>query len=158
MERFLYGLGIRHVGAQTAIDLVNNFGSIDKLGNLTIDELESVNGIGTVVAESVIAWFSDKDNIDLLEKFKKIGVNPLYETKSGKLSGISFAVTGSLKSMSRDKAADQIRSKGGVFQSSVGKGTTFLVSGGKIGASKLAKAQSFGTKVIDEAEFLRLIT
>ena len=158
MERFLYGLGIRHVGAQTAIDLVNNFGSIDKLGNLTIDELESVNGIGTVVAESVIAWFSDKDNIDLLEKFKKIGVNPLYETKSGKLSGTSFAVTGSLKSMSRDKAADQIRSMGGVFQSSVGKGTTYLVSGGNIGASKLAKAQSFGTKVIDEAEFLRLIT
>lgn len=158
LERFIFGLGIRHVGAQTAIDLANHFESIEKLSKSTIDELRLVDGIGEVVAESVMAWFADEDNIVLLKKFKNLGVEPQFESKTdGKLSGISFVITGSLKSMSRDEAADIIRSNGGIFQSAVGKNTTYLVSGGEVGASKLKKAREYGIKVINESRFLELI-
>lgn len=158
LERFIFGLGIRHVGAQTAIDLANHFESIEKLSKSTIDELRLVDGIGEVVAESIIAWFADEDNIVLLKKFKNLGVEPQFESKTDrKLSGVSFVITGSLKSMSRDEAADIIRSNGGIFQSAVGKNTTFLVSGGEVGASKLKKAKDYGTEVIDENRFLEII-
>jgi DNA ligase (NAD+) len=157
LERFVYGLGIRHVGTQTAIDLVTRFGSLDTLAHATLDELRDVNGVGEVVAESVTAWFADDDNIALLEKFARLGVTPHYEQKSGSLTGLRFVVTGSLESMSRDDAADRIRALGGTFQTSVGKDTAYLVAGGKVGASKLKKAESYGTTIIDETAFLRLL-
>jgi DNA ligase (NAD+) len=158
LERFLFGLGIRHVGAQTAIDLVNHFGSIDALGHATIDELQNVEGVGVVVAESISAWFADEDNLRLLEKFEQLGVEPKYVKKTGKLIGKSFVITGTLQSMSRDEAADKIRALGGTFQNSVAKDTTYLVAGGKVGASKLTKAQKYGTKIIEEDEFMSLIS
>ena len=158
LERFILGLGIRHVGTQTAIDLANRFGSIEDLATATIDELETVEGIGKVVAESIIAWFSDEDNVELLDKFKKVGVQPVFVKKEGgKLSGQNFVVTGMLEEMSRDEAADKIRALGGTFQTAVAKDTHYLVAGGKVGASKLQKAQAYGTKVINEAEFLQLL-
>ncbi len=157
LEKFLFGLGIRHVGIQTAIDLVSHFGGLAALSTATIDDLRSVSGVGEVVAESILAWFADEDNTALLEKFASLGVEPFYEQRSGKLQGKSFVVTGTLESMSRDEAADTIRAQGGTFQSSVGKDTTYLVAGGKVGASKLAKAQAYGTQVLTEAEFLELI-
>lgn len=157
LERFVYGLGIRHVGIQTAIDLVTHFGSLEKFAHATIDELKSVDGVGVVVAESIAAWFADEDNLRLLEKFERLGVKPHFEKKTGKLSGKSFVVTGSLESMGRDEAAEKIRALGGIFQTSVGKDTTYLVAGGKIGASKLKKAESYGTKVIDEQAFLKML-
>jgi len=159
LERFILGLGIRHVGSQTAIDLANRFGSIDALANATIDELESIEGIGKVVAESIIAWFSDEDNIALIKKFQDVGVTPVFIKKEGgPLSGKNFVVTGTLETMSRDEAADEIRARGGTFQTAVGKDTTYLVAGGKVGASKLKKAQDYGTKVIDEAGLKELLT
>lgn len=157
LERFLYGLGIRHVGTQTAIDVVNHFRGIEELSHATLDELKDVEGVGTVVAESILGWFADPDNMKLLEKFERLGVQPHFEKKSGKLVGKSFVVTGTLESMSRDEAADRIRSLGGTFQTSVGKDTTYLIAGGKVGSSKLKKAQSYGTEVINEKEFLRLL-
>ncbi|MFZ2494917.1 MAG: NAD-dependent DNA ligase LigA [Candidatus Saccharimonadales bacterium] len=170
LERFVYGLGIRHVGVQTAIDLVRHFAQLHKkelffnrgdilqfIRHATIDTLQSVDGVGRVVAESIMAWFADEDNIALLEKMKSLGVEPQYETKSGKLAGSSFVVTGTLETMSRDDAADRIRALGGTFQSSVGKDTTYLVLGAKVGASKLKKAESYGTKIINEQEFLELL-
>lgn len=157
LEKFILGLGIRHVGAQTAIDLANKFQSVDALSKATIDELEQVDGIGKVVAESIVAWFADEDNLGLLEKFAAHNVKPHYEQKSGKLVGVSFVVTGTLESMSRDEAADRIRALGGTFQTSVAKDTTYLVAGGKVGASKLKKAESYGTKIINEHELLELI-
>lgn len=157
LERFVYGLGIRHVGVQTAIDLVNHFGSLDALRHATIDQLEAVEGVGTVVAESLAAWFADEDNEELLTKFETLGVRPHFERKTGKLNGQSFVVTGTLESMGRDEAAEKIRSLGGTFQSSVAKDTTYLVAGGKVGASKLKKAEAYGTKIIDENELLRLL-
>ena len=158
MERFIYGLGIRHVGAQTAIDIVNHFESVDSLRQASIDELQSVDGVGKVVAESIVAWFSDEDNQQLIDKFFQLGVRPHFEKKSGKLAGHNFVVTGTLKSMSRDEAAEKIRALGGGFQASVAKDTNYLVAGGKIGASKLAKAEKYGTKVISESELLSLLS
>ncbi len=157
LERFLYGLGIRHVGIQTAIDLVNHFGSLENIAEATLEELQSVDGVGVVVAESIAAWFADEDNLQLLTKSHASGVEPHYEVKSGKLAGLSFVITGALDSMGRDEAAERIRAQGGTFQSSVGKDTTYLVAGGKVGASKLKKAEAYGTKIITEAELLELI-
>lgn len=157
LEKFILGLGIRHVGTQTAIDLANAFGSVDKLQNATIEQLEALDGIGKVVAESIVAWFSDEDNSNLLVKFIELGVRPIYAKKSGKLTGKNFVVTGTLQAMSRDEAADKIRELGGSFQTSVAKDTDYLVAGGKVGASKLAKAESYGTKVINEDDFLKLL-
>ena len=157
LERFILALGIRHVGAQTAIDLATQFGSLSALQRATIEQLEAVDGIGKVVAESVVAWFADEDNVQLLEKFAALGVIPVFSRKTGALTGKSFVITGSLESLSRDEAAEKIRSLGGVFQSSVAKDTIYLVAGGKVGASKLKKAQSYGTEVIDEEALLRLL-
>lgn len=157
LERFVYGLGIRHVGVQTAADLVDRFGSITALSQATLDELLEIDGVGKVVAESVLAWFSDGDNQRLLDKFQALGVSPTYHKKAGVLSGLKFVVTGTLESMTRDEAAEKIRSAGGVFQPSVGKDTDYLVAGGKVGSSKLKKAQAYGTKVIAESEFIKLL-
>lgn len=158
LERFVYGLGIRHVGVQTATDIVAHFGSLEALSEATLEDLQGVEGVGEVVAESVVTWFADGDNSLLLEKFKRLGVEPFYEQKAGQLSGKNFAITGSLASMSRGEAADKIRSLGGTFQSAVAKDTTYLVTGGKVGASKLKKAQAYSTEVIDESILLKMLS
>ncbi|HEY4161074.1 MAG TPA: NAD-dependent DNA ligase LigA [Candidatus Saccharimonadales bacterium] len=157
LERFVYGLGIRHVGVQTAIDLTGHFGDLDALAHATIEQLEAVDGVGKVVAESIVAWFADEDNEALLRKFNELNVSPHYEKKTGKLADQRFVVTGTLESMGRDEAAEKIRELGGTFQSSVAKDTTYLVAGGKVGGSKLRKAEAYGTKIINEEEFLELI-
>lgn len=158
LERFLFGLGIRHVGVQTAIDLVAAFGSLEKIAGATIDELRAVDGIGEVVAESLVAWFADEDNVRLLEKFAQLGVVPVVEVKiDGTLTGKAFAITGTLTSMGRDEAAEKIRALGGTFQTSVGKGTTYLVAGGKLGESKRKKAEKYGVEIIDEVRFIKLL-
>lgn len=159
LPRFIYGLGIRHVGSQTAIDLAEHFGALHKLSHATLDELLQVEGIGEVVAESILAWFADPDNQILLEKFERLGVRPYYESKArGPLHGKSFVVTGALEHMSRDEAGDKIRELGGTFQTSVGKDTSYLVVGANVGASKLQKAKKLGTKQINEAELLKILS
>ncbi len=110
------------------------------------------------MAESLVAWFADEDNVKVLEKFDQLGVKPHFEQKTGKLVGQNFVVTGTLEAMSRDEAADKIRAHGGTFQTSVAKDTTYLVVGGKVGGSKLKKAEQYGTKVVDEQEFLKIIS
>lgn len=157
LERFIFGLGIRHVGAQTAVDLAKKFESIEAVKAAGLEEFLAIDGIGTVVAESLVAWFADPDNETMLAKFRELGVIPVYQKKSGKFTGQNFVVTGSLESMSRDQAADEIRALGGVFQTSVAKDTTYLVAGGKVGASKLKKAENYGTKIITESDFLDLL-
>jgi DNA ligase (NAD+) len=153
----VYGLGIRHVGTQTAIDLVNAFGSLENLQNATIDQLKDIDGIGEVVAESVAAWFADPDNEGLITKFGELNVTPVFEKKTGKFTGQNFVVTGTLESMSRDEAADTIREMGGIFQSAVAKDTAYLIAGGKVGESKLKKATQYGTTILSEEEFLTLL-
>lgn len=159
LAKFVFALGIRHVGAQTAIDLANNFKKLNKISSATIEELNQVDGVGVVVAESIVNWFADAENQILLDKFKENGVlvQDVIQTDTGPLSGKSFVITGSLSGMSREQAADKIRALGGTFQSSVGKGTTYLVAAGNVGRSKLEKAEKFGTQVIDEPTFLRML-
>jgi DNA ligase (NAD+) len=157
LEKFILGLGIRHVGTQTAIDLANRFESIENLANAGLDELQLVDGIGKVVAESIVAWFSDEDNEVLLKRFNDLGVKSVFTKKTGKLSGKSFVITGSLSGMSRDEAAERIRQLGGTFQTAVAKDTDYLVVGGSVGSSKLQKAKAYGTTVINEALLLDLL-
>ncbi len=158
LPKFLFGLGIRHVGVQTAIDLATHFHSLSKLRQLTIEDLSRVDGVGEVVAESIVAWFAEPSNQKLLEKFEKLGVVPqISQEVSGALSGKRFVITGTLESMGRDQAAERIRSLGGTFQSSLGKDTDYLVVGQNVGASKLAKAAKYGTKQITEQELLTLL-
>lgn len=156
--RFLYGLGIRHIGTQTAIDLANHFRTIEKLADATIEELSAVEGIGEVVAESTVEWLSEPHSRELLKKFKDNGVWPEpVKQVGGRLSGKSFVVTGTLESMGREQAAERIRALGGTFQSSVGKDTDYLVVGANVGASKLAKADKLGTTRLTEDEFLKML-
>lgn len=157
LDRFIYGLGIRYVGSKTATDLAKHFPTIDDFRSATIDQLESVAGVGKIVAESVMGWLSDPDNLALLDKFASLGVQPQPVKVGGKLAGQSFVITGTLTSMSRDEAAAKIKELGGDFQSSVGKTTTYLVMGEKAGQSKRTKAEQLGTKVISEAELLDLL-
>jgi DNA ligase (NAD+) len=158
LHRFVFGLGIRHVGAQTAIDLSNTYKKLDNLGVATYEDLKNVDGIGEVVAESVLAWFVDDDNQAMLAKFRRLGVWPQdVKQVGGTLSGKSFAITGSLESMSREAAADRIRSLGGLFQSSVTKETTYLVMGINTGQSKADKARKLDIKVIDESALLKML-
>lgn len=158
LAKYITAIGIRHIGAQTAIDLASHFKDFDALRNATEAELLELPGIGKTVAESILAFFSDEDNLAMLDALEKNGVKPQFiDTSNGKLHGLSFVVTGTLDSMGRDIAAEKIRAEGGEFHSSVVKTTTYLVAGRNTGKSKLEKAAKYGTKVIDEAEFLDLL-
>jgi DNA ligase (NAD+) len=159
LAKFIYALGIRHVGVQTAIDLADHFKSLNNIKKARLEDLSDVDGVGTVVAESIINWFNDGDNLKLLQKFSDYGlvIKKVAQESEGPLIGMSFVITGTLNSMSRDQASDKIRDLGGTFQSSVGKNTTYLVASGKVGSSKMAKAEKFGTKIISEEEFLKFL-
>ena len=158
LARFITAIGIRHIGTQTAIDLAAHFKTLDALRDATESELLEMPGIGKIVAESILAFFADEDNLALLDKLKELGVEPVYQdTSGGKLNGLSFVVTGTLDSMGRDAAAEKIRALGGEFHSSVVKTTSYLVAGHNTGKSKLEKAAKYGTEVIDEAKFLELL-
>ena len=159
LARFIYALGIRHIGEQTAIDLASHFLSLEKIRKATIDELASVEGIGDVVAESVVEWFSHPRNQKLLKKFAGFGVWP-EEAKEvkGPLSGYNFVITGSLESVSREEAAEKIRAKGGKFQTTVGEETDYLVVGENVGEAKLKNARKLGTKQISEKDLLKLLS
>ena len=158
LPRFITALGIRHVGGQTAIDLAYYFKSLEKLSETTVEDLLEIDGIGEIVAESIVAWFADDENIKLLNDLKELGMAPVFSDNShGKLANLSFVVTGTLDSMSRDEAAERIRNLGGTFQSSVSQSTNYLVAGRNTGQSKLKKAQTYGVEVIDEAKFMELI-
>ena len=158
LAKFITALGIRHVGAQTAVSLAREFKSLDKLTEATEDELLNVADIGEVVAESILAWFSDEDNLQLLTELRELGVWPKDET-SGKLplTGKSYIVTGTLSSMGREEAEDKLRQLGATVTSSVTKNTTALIVGEKPGKSKTEKADKLGIPTINEAEFLKLV-
>jgi DNA ligase (NAD+) len=158
LPRFIFGLGIRHVGSQTAIDLAEAFGSLEALSEATFEETLAIDGVGQVVAESIVAWFADDDNQAMLKKFAALGVQPVYESRAkGPLHGKNFVITGSLETMGRDIAAEKIRALGGTFQSSIGKDTDYLVVGANVGAGKLAKAAKLGTTQISETELIKML-
>lgn len=156
LDRFIYGLGIRHVGAKTANDIAKHFTGLEDFSDSTIGQLEAIPGIGQIVAESIQGWLSDESNIRLLDKFAQLGVHPVPVQAGGSLAGISFVITGAL-SVSRDELANQIRLRGGNFQTGVGKSTDYLVAGQRVGSSKLAKAKRLGVKVINEAQLMEML-
>lgn len=159
LSRFLYGLGIRHVGTQTAIDLANHFKTIEAIIGANVEDLAQVEGVGEIVAEAVVEYFSEPTNRRLLDKFKRQGVWPktLEHNATTKLAGKSFVISGTLESMSREAAADKIRALGGRFQSSVGKDTDYLVTGENPGSGKLEQAKQLKTTILDEASLMRLL-
>lgn len=158
LNKFITALGIRHVGAQTANTLAKGFGSIEKLAQATEEELHQLPDVGQIVAESILAWFADEDNLELLAELKELGVEPVYQDQSHlPLSGKSYIVTGTLESMGREEAEDKLRALGATVTSSVTKNTTALITGVKPGKSKTDKAASLGIPALSEAEFLQLI-
>lgn len=157
LDRFIFGLGIRHIGRQTAIDLATHFGSVESMLKATVEDFEAVPGIGAVVAHSVYIWLNEPRNQQLLKRLQESGVTPKRLQTGGKLNGKSFAITGTLKKISRDEAADKIRALGGKFQSSVGKDTDYLVVGESPGGSKITNAKKYDTTQITEAELQKLL-
>ncbi len=157
LSHFIYGLGIRHVGAQTAIDLSAHFGTLENMAKATVEDLKQVEGVGEVVAESIVAWFGSEQHQQMLAKFLSAGVVPQQVKKAdGPLTGKSFVISGTIR-MERQAAADRIRELGGTFQSSVGKTTTYLVLGDNPGQSKVDKASKLGTHIIDEAALIKML-
>lgn len=158
LNKFITALGIRHVGAQTAVTLANGFGSMDKLAQATAEDLLKLPDVGQIVAESILAWFADEDNIKLLAELKELGVEPVYQDQSQlPLAGKSYIITGTLESMGREEAEDKLRALGATVTSGVTKTTTALIAGAKPGKSKTEKAAKLEIPVINEADFLQLI-
>ncbi|MEK7084637.1 MAG: NAD-dependent DNA ligase LigA, partial [Patescibacteria group bacterium] len=159
LPRFIFGLGIPHVGEETAIRLANHFQSLEKIMSATSEQLEEVMDVGPRVAESLFEFFQDKENRKLIEDLKKNGVivrSPKSVVRSQKLSGQTFVLTGTLSSLSRDEAKDAIRSLGGEVSESVSKKTAFVVVGENPG-SKAEKAKKLGVEILGEKEFLSRI-
>ena len=158
LAKFITALGIRHVGAQTAVALADAFQSLEALRDATEEELLKIPDIGLTVSESILAYFADEDNLKQLDDFKALGVDPIYiNHDNAPLKGQSFVVTGTLTDLGREEAEDLLREKGATVTSSVTKNTTALIAGVKPGASKVTKAEKLGIKVISEAEFHELI-
>jgi DNA ligase (NAD+) len=154
----VYGLGIRHVGERTAAILARHFGSLDRLGQATVEELDDIHEIGLTMAQSIHDWFVDEANARLCDRLREAGVRTEAEQQqtapiaNQKFAGRQFVLTGTLPGMTRDEARGLIEAGGGRVMSSVSKKTDFVVAGADPG-SKLDKANQLGVKVIDEAAF-----
>ena len=158
LAKVITALGIRHVGSQTAIALANKFGSLEKLATAEKDDLLNIPDIGEVVAESILAFFADEDNIKMLEELKSLGLAPTFaDLSKAPLAGKSYIISGTLEKYGREAAEDKLRRLGATVTSSVTKTTTALILGAKPGASKLAKATKLNIPTLDEAAFLKLI-
>ena len=159
LSRFLYGLGIRHVGEQIARLVCNHFGSIEKIEGASLDEIQGIDGVGPEIAKSLVDYFKDARNQKLVDLLLKRGVAPQYEAKrtaTGPLSGKTFVFTGEMESLSRPEASKKVKALGGHAVGSVSKKTDYLVAGTNPG-SKYDKAQKLGVAILCEKEFLRLI-
>ncbi|MFA4833275.1 MAG: NAD-dependent DNA ligase LigA [Patescibacteria group bacterium] len=159
LNRFIYGLGIRHVGEESAIELAKKFGSLEKIKKASLEEIGEIYDFGNIMAESVYEWFHNPHNLELLEKLEKNGVKAKpYSGVSKKqvLAGKTFVLTGTLAGLTRDEAKVKIRELGGDVSSSVSKNTDFVVAGAEPG-SKYEKGKKLGVKIIDEKEFLKMI-
>lgn len=158
LAKFIYALGIRNVGEETAQDLAEYFGSIEKLKGASLEELQKVMDIGPVVAKSIYEFFREKRNLKFIEKLKKVGVEIIFEKKKRyqPLKGKIFVLTGALESMTREEAKEKIRELGGEVSESVSKKTDYVVVGKEPG-SKLEKAKKLGIKTLTEKEFLKML-
>jgi DNA ligase (NAD+) len=157
LPRFLYGLGIPHVGQAMSTDLAAEFGSVDSLAEAGEETLEEVTGTGKTMASAIADWFANPRNREMLGRLKEIGIDPRFKKKGGRLQGKSVVITGTLESMSRDEAKEAIVREGGKAAGSVSRNTDLLVVGSSPGASKTSDAEEYGVKTIGEDEFMKLI-
>jgi DNA ligase (NAD+) len=158
LQRVLLGLGIRHVGERTAQALAQEFGSMDALIAASEEELTRVNDIGPKVAATVREFFSNSRNLALVERLRGFGLTFSAEKKvtTTTLEGLTFVLTGTLPTLTREAAKEMIESAGGKVSGSVSKKTNYVVAGEEAG-SKLDKAQSLGVAVLDEDGLLGLL-
>jgi DNA ligase (NAD+) len=158
LNRVLLGLGIRHVGERTAQALAEEFGSIDALIAATEEELTAVNDIGPKVAATVREFFSNQRNLALIERLRKAGLTFTAEKKvrGTALAGLTFVLTGTLPTLTREAAKERIEAAGGKVSGSVSKKTSYVVAGEEAG-SKLANAEKLGVPVLDEAALLKML-
>ena len=158
LERLIYGLGIRNVGAKTAKVLAKYYKTLDNLMTASYEELVNISDIGDIIAKSIISYFSNEDNKNIITKLKQLGVNTTYINNSGyeekdEFKGKTFVLTGSLVNITRDKASEIIESLGGKVSSSVSSKTSVVVVGDSPG-SKYDKALALGIPIWQEDEFL----
>lgn len=158
LNKLLFGLGIRNIGAKAAAQLAQRFKSMQALRQASQEELEEIDGFGGVMVQSVLDFFAKDGTKDLLTRLEEAGVNMLYEgeEKGDRLAGMTFVVTGTLAGMSRTQAEEMITQNGGKASSSVSKKTSYVLAGEAAG-SKLTKAQALGIPVINEEEFLKML-
>jgi DNA ligase (NAD+) len=158
LNRVLLGLGIRHVGERTAQALAEEFGGIDALIAATEEELTRVNDIGPKVAATVREFFSNERNLALVERLRAAGLTFTAEKKvrGTALAGLTFVLTGTLPTLTRDQAKERIESAGGKVSGSVSKKTSYVVAGEEAG-SKLETAERLGVPVLDEAGLLAML-
>jgi len=155
----LFALGIRYVGSGAAQKITDHFNSIDDIIAASEEAISVIYEIGPSISKSIKQFFSDKNNIKLIEELRKSGltfISKKREIRESALTGKTFVLTGTLSTLSRDEAGSRIIALGGKVTSSVSKNTDFVVAGEKAG-SKLTKAESLGVKVLDENIFLKML-
>ena len=163
LHRLIFGLGIRHTGANVSQILANKFGDIDSIKAATIEELESVPEIGPIIAEELTSFFSNPENHEMIERLRTYGLKFEQEKTSEEnippgteiFMGKTCVLTGSLTHLSRQDASEELRKRGGKVSSSVSKNTDFVIVGDNPG-SKYEKAMKFGITIIREDDFLKL--
>jgi DNA ligase (NAD+) len=160
LPRFLFGLGIRHVGEATAKDLARHFGTLDAIMDASVDELLAVNDVGPVVAQAIHTFFGQPHNREVAEQLRACGVTWPEGAPAEKapqvLAGKTVVLTGTLPTLSRDAAREMLEAAGAKVAGSVSKKTSYVVAGEEAG-SKLAKAEELGVPVLDEAGMLALL-
>jgi DNA ligase (NAD+) len=160
LANLLFGLNIRHVGGTMGQVLAKGFGTMDRLAQATAEEIGSTEGIGSIIAESVAAWFRSEANLELIDRLRAYGCNfdgPAAPTAPQTLTGRAVVVTGSLSGFTRDGAEEAIKERGGKSPGSVSKKTLAVVVGDDPGLSKLAKAVELGVPVLNESQFAVLL-
>lgn len=159
LAAYIYAIGIPNIGSKTARDLAERFESIENLRNADRENLLAMEDVGEIVADSILGYFEDENNLRLLAALKEAGVEPKAPEKiasGGAFEGMTIVVTGTLEHLSRQEAENEIRKNGGKAASSVSKKTNFVLAGENAG-SKLSKAEALGIEIIDENEFFRRI-
>lgn len=158
LTQFIFALGLDNVGTVTAKDLASRFGSVDNLSEATAEQLAEINGIGDVVADGIVQFFNEQQNMEIIKRLKNIGIAPQYQqtVQQGAFVGKKVVLTGSLTNYTRGQASKLIEEQGGEIASSVSKSVNLVVAGAEAG-SKLDKARALGIEVIDEAQFEHLL-
>ena len=159
LAQFIFALGLDNVGTVTARDLASRFGCVENLSKATAEQLTEINGVGEVVADGIVQFFAEAQNMDIIARLKEIGIDPTYQvnTSVGVFSGKKVVLTGSLTNYTRGQASKLIEERGGEIAGSVSKSVNLVIAGEEAG-SKLDKARALGIEVIDEAAFVELLS